>query len=587
MAKSIFRKLTVMVMISSFTLSHVRAQSTVIERKTDAVAKLAIHYLNANFPDSVYQLLSQHLQEKITPVLWRSMYKNQVSKLLPFTAVVFIQSKDSINKYKLKGKSALTYYVSLDKQNKLANFSFVPFQEEVKPSSMTGSESKTDLLAQKILKLISHKQADSIYLFAGDNFKSQIDAAKWRSISEMELFPLTPLPEATFLKSKDGINKYKLNQYQFLFGAIDEHGKFNMLALQPFKKDQVKAVKPQSDNSLKNHLDSVVEKVLSPYIQTQGNVGLSAGIFYKGKEYFYNYGETRLGNSLLPTRQTIYDIGSITKTFTTTLLAITVNMGKITLETPITKFLPDSVSNNSDLKDITFKELANHTSGLPRLPDNFERNLTDLNQPYQNYHTKEMFSFLKHFKLIRKAGIKYEYSNFAVGLLGVLLERIHNKPYQTLIRQYVTGPANLNRTEFSIDAFKSDLIAQGYDEHEIPVPVWNFAAFQAAGALKSCASDLLAYSKLQLFSSDHTLHAGIKLTHQVTFNDSTNILGLGWHFLSGDQKVIQHGGGTGGYRSMICVNLDRQLSVVILTNNASTGDALGIELIKALEGTHE
>jgi len=576
-----------MVMISSFTLSHVRAQSTVIERKTDAVAKLAIHYLNANFPDSVYQLLSQHLQEKITPVLWRSMYKNQVSKLLPFTAVVFIQSKDSINKYKLKGKSALTYYVSLDKQNKLANFSFVPFQEEVKPSSMTGSESKTDLLAQKVLKLISHKQADSIYLFAGDNFKSQIDAAKWRSISEMELFPLTPLPEATFLKSKDGINKYKLNQYQFLFGAIDEHGKFNMLALQPFKKDQVKAVKPQSDNSLKNHLDSVVEKVLSPYIQTQGNVGLSAGIFYKGKEYFYNYGETRLGNSLLPTRQTIYDIGSITKTFTTTLLAITVNMGKITLETPITKFLPDSVSNNSDLKDITFKELANHTSGLPRLPDNFERNLTDLNQPYQNYHTKEMFSFLKHFKLIRKAGIKYEYSNFAVGLLGVLLERIHNKPYQTLIRQYVTGPANLNRTEFSIDAFKSDLIAQGYDEHEIPVPVWNFAAFQAAGALKSCASDLLAYSKLQLFSSDHTLHAGIKLTHQVTFNDSTNILGLGWHFLSGDQKVIQHGGGTGGYRSMICVNLDRQLSVVILTNNASTGDALGIELIKALEGTHE
>lgn len=574
-------------MISSFTLSHVRAQSTVIERKTDAVAKLAIHYLNANFPDSVYQLLSQHLQEKITPVLWRSMYKNQVSKLLPFTAVVFIQSKDSINKYKLKGKSALTYYVSLDKQNKLANFSFVPFQEEVKPSSMTGSESKTDLLAQKVLKLISHKQADSIYLFAGDNFKSQIDAAKWRSISEMELFPLTPLPEATFLKSKDGINKYKLNQYQFLFGAIDEHGKFNMLALQPFKKDQVKAVKPQSDNSLKNHLDSVVEKVLSPYIQTQGNVGLSAGIFYKGKEYFYNYGETRLGNSLLPTRQTIYDIGSITKTFTTTLLAITVNMGKITLETPITKFLPDSVSNNSDLKDITFKELANHTSGLPRLPDNFERNLTDLNQPYQNYHTKEMFSFLKHFKLIRKAGIKYEYSNFAVGLLGVLLERIHNKPYQTLIRQYVTGPANLNRTEFSIDAFKSDLIAQGYDEHEIPVPVWNFAAFQAAGALKSCASDLLAYSKLQLFSSDHTLHAGIKLTHQVTFNDSTNILGLGWHFLSGDQKVIQHGGGTGGYRSMICVNLDRQLSVVILTNNASTGDALGIELIKALEGTHE
>lgn len=578
MLKTSHLLIVIQVLFFSFAVS-VKAQTTPLELKIDKAARLAIYYLNAGLPDSVYNQAGDHFKHNISAPMWNSAYR-QLSGFLPFSKVIFISSKDSINKYKLVGKTALTYYVSLDKQNKLNNFSFVPYTEEVKPSAMTETERKTDTLAKKILSFINGKQADSIYLFAGESFKNQIDAQKWKGIAENGLFPLTPLPEATFVGSENGVNKYKMLPYQFIIG-LDDKGKFNALALQPYKESAVKTAKVATDNELKSKLDSAVEKVVSAYIQTNGNVGLSAGVYCDGKEHFYNYGETQVGNKQVPTLHTIYDIGSITKTFTSTLLAIAVQQGKVSLATTIVKFLPDSVALNSALKGITFEQLANHTSGLPRLPDNLGASVKDVKQPYANYDVNEMFSYIKHCKITSPPGTKYAYSNFGAGLLAVLLERIYHKDYQELIKQYITGPLRLTETGFLVNNLNT--IAQGYNEQNLPVPPWKFLAMEGAGALKSSAFDLLAYSKLQLLIPGQSLNPALKLTHQVTFNDGTNIVGLGWHYLADDKNVLQHSGGTGGYRSMICIDPQKQLTVVVLTNNATTGDSLGIELLKALK----
>jgi len=577
MSKKAYHLITIQILFL-LAIFRVNAQTTSLEQRTDKVARLAVTYMNAGLPDSVYQLAGNQFKKNLSQATWNNVYK-QFAGILPITKTVFISSKDSINKYKLSGKMMLTYYVSLDKQGKLDNFSFVPYQEEIKPMEMTEAEHKTDEVAQKVLALINHKQADSIYLFAGDSFKNQIDAAKWRSIAENGLFPLTPLPEATFLDSKNGVNRYKMMPYQFIIG-LDEHGKFNTLALQPYQEKAVKAVKALSDNPKKDLLDSVVDKIADPYIQTKGNVGLSIGVYYKGKDFFYNYGETKAGNKQLPTAHTIYDIGSITKTFTSTLLAIAIDQGKVTLSTPIAKFLPDSVALNKEITKITFQELANHTSGLPRLPDNLQINVTDPNQPYENYGVKAMFSYLKHCKPNTPAGAKYAYSNFGAGLLAVLLERVYHRSYQDLLLQYIIGPAKL--TETGLAATNLKVVAQGYNEEDQPVAPWKFLAMQGAGALKSTASDLLSYSKLQLLSPGKPLNKALTLTHRVTFDDGTNVVGLGWHYLADFKNILQHSGGTGGYRSMICIDPDKQLTVVVLTNNATTGDSLGIALIEAL-----
>jgi CubicO group peptidase (beta-lactamase class C family) len=570
------------VLLLELSFLRANAQTSASEIQTDIIARKAIKFLNAGLPDSVYQLAGSQFKKQINPDLWNSIYKSQFSAFLPFKEVDFINSVDSVNKYKLVGQVTLTYYVSLDKEGKLKDFLFKPYQEEIKPGGMDVTEKKTDTLARKILNFINHKQTDSIYAYAGESFKNKIDAKTWKSIAENGLFPLTPLGEPVFINSKNGVNKYKLNQYQYIF-SLDKAGKFRALALQPYLEETLKTEKVLSDNPLKTQLDSVVNKVLSAYIQTKGNVGLSAAVYFKGKSYFYNYGEARQGNAQLPTDHTLYDIGSITKTFTATLLAIAINQGKVTLQTPIPKFLPDSVSSNPALKAITFKELANHTSGLPGLPDSFQSTVKDIYQPYVNYKIQDVFSFLKHFKAVRAPGTKYEYSNFAAGLLGVLLERIYHKPYRQLVEQYITGPEKLNETMFTVANANLNRLAQGYDEQGRPVPVWNFDALQACGVLKSTAFDLLIYGKLQLNTSNQTLRPALLLTHQVTFNDTAHIVGLGWHYLTDDKNVLQHAGGTGGYRSMICADPKRQIVVVVLTNNASTGDATGIQLTEALE----
>jgi|GEM_PF-67775 len=582
MLKRYFSRLFITFLLSTCVLNITRAQTSDLEKKTDVLARKVVEYLNQGLPDSAYQLTGTNFRKQINPALWNNIYKTQLSAMIPFTEMKFIGSKDSVNRYKLTGKVTLTLYAGLDAAGRIYTFMMQPYQEEVTQTAMTEAERKTDLLARKILKLVNAKQADSIYSYAGDVFKSQLDAITFKSVFETGISPLIPLPDAIFIGSKNGVNKYKVNQLQFLIG-LDSKNKISTLLFQPYREDAVKAEKAASDNPLKSKLDSLVNKILTPYIQTKGNAGLSAAVYYKGREHFYNYGSTSLDKQVLPNSHSLYDIGSITKTFTSSLLVIAAKQGKVSISAPITNYLPDSLTGNPALKKITLKQLANHTSGLPRMPTNILPTVKDNNQPYEFYSKADMFSFLRHFKEIREPGADYEYSNFGAALLGVILETVYNKPYEQLIKQYITVPAGLNETKIGLSAADMARVTQGYNEVKQPVPVWKFESMAPAGALKSTAADMLNYARLQLPSAAGPLSQIFKQTHPVTYKKGSNIIGLGWQF-QGDENFLQHGGGTGGYRSMVCVVLDRDIAVVMLTNNASTGDATGINLAQAIKG---
>jgi CubicO group peptidase (beta-lactamase class C family) len=445
----------------------------------------------------------------------------------------------------------------------------------------TPSEKKTDTIARQVMHLMNAHQTDSLYLLAGEHFKAQFDAATFKNICDNGLYTLTPLSAPIFVGSKNGVNKYKLDKLQFLI-SLDKQGKFEVLAVQEYHEDAQKAVKALTDNPLKTHLDSVVDKAASAYIQTKGNVGVSIAVYSEGADHYYNYGEIKQGNNQLPNRNTLYDIGSITKTFTSTLLAMAVNSGKISLKTSITQLLPDSVAANPALKGITLVQLSNHTSGLPRLAGNMEQTVTDPNQPYGNYDAAHLFTYLKGFKPTRQPGTQYEYSNLGAALLGVLLERVYHQPYAQLVNIYIIKPTGMNSTGMTISTADAGRIAQGYNEELKPVAPWYFKAFQAAGGLKSSAADMLRYAKLQLQTGNTPLNKAVKFTHQTTYQDGQQIVGLGWHYLGKTSKVVQHSGGTGGYRTLIGADLEKDFAVVVLTNNATSGDALGIELIQAL-----
>jgi hypothetical protein len=282
----------------------------------------------------------------------------------------------------------------------------------------TSSKQKIDAIVKLTIRYINENKPDSVYSLLGESYRKQISVTTWTSIYKEQISYMLPLKNLTLISSSDSLNVYKVDgkvPFQLIFGRLDQRGKINTFALLPYIETAKKTNKVPTDNKLINHLDSTVDKILSAYIQTKGNVGISAGIFYKGNSYFYNYGERKTGTRRLPDNHTLYDIGSITKTFTSTLLALAVNQQRLTLETSITKFLPDSVAKNPALQKITFKELANHTSGLPRNPDNLQATVEDINQLYENYSVADMFLFLKHFKPTADPGKRFNYSNLAVG----------------------------------------------------------------------------------------------------------------------------------------------------------------------------
>lgn len=555
------------------------------EKKTDTVAQRVIRYFNRRQADSVYALTGDDFKKQVPYATWNNIAEKQMPPMLPFKNPVFVSSKNNVNKYKIESTALLQLLVGLDEQGRINALLLQPYQEEnVHSNAMTPLELKTDTIAQSVLACFNAKQPDSVYAMAGPIFKNKITAAAWKNIFEKQLLPLGPFLNAVFIAGKNGVNKYKIGPLQFLLG-IDKESRIETLAFQPYHEDARKAEAAATDNTLASRLDSTVDKLLSAYAATVGNEGVSAGIYCRGKDHFYNYGETAKDNRQLPTQNTLYEIGSITKTFTATLLAKAVTDKKVSLNDPITRYLPDSVAKNNALAKITLLHLADHTSGLPRLPANLNETITDPARPYENYDQRHLFSFLKNFHATRLPGASYEYSNLAVGLLGVIMETVYKKPYGQLVHDMITTPLHLNNTAVAVAEKDTLLIAQGYADNGKPAPAWNFKALAGAGALKSSAADLLQYGKQQLAANKNVLSTSFSLAHRPVFNDGINKVGLGWHYLPSSGKVLQHGGGTGGYRTMICIDPEENIVMVLLTNNATNGDALGIELMQALEKT--
>jgi CubicO group peptidase (beta-lactamase class C family) len=312
-------------------------------------------------------------------------------------------------------------------------------------------------------------------------------------------------------------------------------------------------------------------------------VGLSIGILKNGKTIFYGYGETAKGNKQIPDEHTMYEIGSLSKTFTAILLANAVNDGKVKLDDPVNKYLPDSIPPLQYAGTaVTLKTLSNHSSGLPRMPSNFQS--TDMSDPYKNYSINDLFSFYKSFKPTRKPGEKYEYSNLAVGTLGVIIEGVYHENYEKLFTDIICKPLGMNETRELLRQQDSSKFAKGYNEDGAYNPPWNFEALGAAGGIRSTTYDLLKYAKANLGEAPPQLLKAIQLTHDTTFTEGETKVGLGWHYIKpGNDEVLFHNGETGGYHSFFAVNTKKQFAVVILSNCAMGTEDVGGAIMKRLE----
>jgi CubicO group peptidase (beta-lactamase class C family) len=369
-----------------------------------------------------------------------------------------------------------------------------------------------------------------------------------------------------------------------MYISLDSAGLLETFLFQPYKKE-IKGdyKKTKTDNSLSTELDKKVEAVVQPFMFEGKTVGLSIGILKDGKTYFYNYGETKKGNGQTPSSKNLYEIGSISKTFTGILLAKAVTENKIRLNDPVNKYLPKNIPvikfGNDTLKIV---HLSNHTSGLPPLPDNF--GATDLINPYKDYDEKKLLEYLKHASLSRKPGEKLEYCNLAVGLLGYILQQVNKMSFEKMATNYITSKAGMTDTRQFLVKKDSALFVQGYNESILPQSQWDFKALAAAGSLRSNAEDMLKYAALNLEATDNKLLKAIILSHQPTFEDGQQKIGLNWFIQNwGWGPVLFHGGATGGYRSLLAINAKTKNAVIILSNTAVSNDEVGAAILKYID----
>lgn len=447
---------------------------------------------------------------------------------------------------------------------------------------------KTDSVSRLVQQYFNGRSPDKMYELTGEGFRKMITRETFRRLGENQLLPLGSMELPVFEKITGDVVKYKVkftDATLSLVISLDEKDKINTFLFQPYIEETKKKVAVPTSNKRKTPLDIQVDSAVRSYIERDAATGLSIGILRNGEQYFYNYGELKKGSSQLPTENSLYEIGSITKTFTAILLADAVQSGMIRLNDPVSRYLPDSVGPLTyESKDITVQMLSNHSSGLPRMPVNFTKYASDPFNPYKLYGVNQLFEFYKQFKPYRIPGSGYEYSNLAVGTLGVILEKIHDKTYDQLITEKICRPLKMMDTHQFIQKTDSQRIAIGYNEQGIYNGPWDFQAFAGAGALRSSASDMIKYAAANISTGHPALHKAIQATHRETFTEGNTKTALGWIIIRpGTNEVLFHNGGTGGYRSYLAVNKEKKLAVIVLSNTNIGVDGIGNVLMKVLE----
>jgi len=455
--------------------------------------------------------------------------------------------------------------------------------------AQTIEQQKTDSVYRLVKKQFNAKNADSLYDLAGAALKKDLIIETFRNICNNNLFPLGKITGETLVSFQNNkIATYKLtfntSDPWNLMMSLDDEDKLQLFLFKPYQP-QVgnKMEEVPSSNQLKTDIDRKINGPARAYIQKGNTVGLSIGVLKDGKAYTYGYGETVRGNGKIPTANSIFELGSITKTFTAILLAYYADAGKVKLNDPITKYLPDSVAVNPNLKGITLEMLSNHTSGLPRLPEDFASHATDALNPYKDYTKKFMYSYLRTCVPITQPGVQYAYSNFAVGLLGDILAQLNGKTYEQLVSEVITKPLLMNSTVQYITPFLNPRFVKVYNENGNETPAWDWDALAPAGTLRSTVNNMLIYTRANMITAPTRLSKAMALTRQVTYNKDTKV-GLGWHIITVNGiDYYFHDGGTGGCSTFMAFNIEKNTAVVILSNSAESTYAMGLDMLKQLD----
>lgn len=345
---------------------------------------------------------------------------------------------------------------------------------------------------------------------------------------------------------------------------------------------------------LKTVLDRDLAAVLKDGALAPGSDGgLAIGVVQHGTRRIFVFGPVK--------EDSIFEIGSISKTFTGLILAQMVAQQKVKLDEPVRELLPAGTVAKPAGLEITLVDLATQQSGLPRMPDNFHP--ADPRDPYADYRPANLYEFLAKHGVGKPADSRFNYSNLGLGLLGQALGDRAAMTYPELLRVEITGPLELKDTVVTLSPEQEKRFAQGHSASHQPAHAWKLDALAGAGGIRSTASDMLTYLEAQLHPSAvkrtagstaadspaETLADALQMSHELRADALPAMkVGLAWLFET-KTGAYWHNGATGGYSSYALFNPKEDYGVVVLFNttinaNGSFADLLGEHIAERLSG---
>jgi CubicO group peptidase (beta-lactamase class C family) len=351
------------------------------------------------------------------------------------------------------------------------------------------------------------------------------------------------------------------------------------------------ALPPVALADLKAVLDrDLAAAIESGVLAPTTNVGITIGVVHHGERRIITYGTAK--------PDSVFEIGSVTKTFTGLILAQMAAQGTVSLNDPVRELLPPgTVARPSSGREITLLDLSDQHSGLPRMPDNFHP--ADRANPYVDYDAKLLYAFIAKHGVELPPNAPFGYSNLAVGLLGRALANKAALTYSELLEQQITVPLGLKNTAVELTpAMKANCI-QGHGANHQPVKGWDLDALAGAGAIRSDAADMLTYLEAQLHPNHlpvaasstpagKTLSAAIRESQVIRADAGEGRqIALNWLYIDADGSYW-HNGATGGYSAFALFNTEKDFAVVVLSN-ITVGpdlitDKLGMHIVQRLSG---
>jgi serine-type D-Ala-D-Ala carboxypeptidase/endopeptidase len=302
-------------------------------------------------------------------------------------------------------------------------------------------------------------------------------------------------------------------------------------------------------------------------------VGIVVGVIDGNGRRVAAYGKAGSGDGLPLDGDTIFEIGSITKVFTSLVLADMVSRNEVALDDPAARYLPENVRMpERSGRSITLHDLSTHCSGLP----------PSLGQPYAaGFSVDDLYEFLSGYTLPRDPGSAYEYSNLGAGLLGHLLAYCDGTDYESLLRTRITRPLGMADTGITLSVSTEQRMATGHNGMLAPVAQLELSTLAGAGALRSSANDMLTLLEAFLGYKETPLAGAMKSMLTVRRPAGQIEIGLGWFISSTDgREIAGHEGATGGFCSFAGYDPKERVGVVVLANSVRHGAGdIGLHLL--------